>query len=236
MVALLVLAVNAPVIGGQPESGFPFVGNTYYQARPDAPFQLAGSCVGVGKFWVMGVAHASGQRVVLNGQTYSVTTTIKHPSADLALMKVDTALPSWAEMDFSAGPSLFGKAVKIVACGVDGRHNGRGGVDIVPNSEGVRRSGMNRILGQTERPLTLDGGRQLLTRVLTYDLQEGEGGQAARDSGGGWFVQSGGAWKLVAVCAYVASNASGQRYGIGSLGMGTHLGTYREWIEKTMRQ
>jgi hypothetical protein len=169
----------------------------------------------------------------IDGKMFNVTKTVRHPTADLALFRVDKPLPYVAPIYYAQPEQLVGKGMKLVACGVGGQPMAHGHV-ISAGSEGQRRSGNNTIAGFGERSLNRNGSI-LTSKVLLYDLGKGEAGMAPRDSGGGWFTVNGGGYKLIALCAYIQRAPNGSQFDFGATGAGIHLAAYRDWIEQTLK-
>jgi hypothetical protein len=247
---ILTLAMMAlSVVGGQPEPGFKCVGNNYFNGN------LSGSCVAVSPRWIIGVRHASGQRSEIDGKSYTVIREVRNPNnADLVLLKVKETIPTFAYLGFIEFEDLKGKKVKIVGCG---RSGGRvtEGFSTQPGTEGGRQSAMNTIDAIQETKLnwgTPADPKVFTSQVLMYDIDgegmpernvmgsakpvNGEGGHADKDSGGGWFVNTGKDWKLVALCAYVNTAKANAKYGYGSVGSAVYLNPHKDWITKTISE
>lgn len=230
--ALALTGPGLPLVGAKDEPMFQAVGNTFY-APPGGDSMLAGSCVAIGKYWAIGVTHAGGQKLQLDGKFYNVVKQLRHPTADLSLFKLDQPVKYAAPIYYAPAEQLVGKGIKLVSCGVGGiEMKGQGHV-ITAGSEGTRRSGFNTVSGFGER--SLNRGSQVLTsKVLLYDLGKGEAGMAPRDSGGGWFMVAGGNYRLIALCAYISRAPNGSQFDYGAGGAGIHLGAYKDWIESTV--
>jgi len=245
---ILTLATLAlSVVCGKAETGIKSVGNTFYNGN------LSGSCVAISPTWVIGVRHASGQTVEVDGKVYKVAKEVRHPNdADLVLLQLDGKVPNPSSLGFLEFDQLKGKEVKIVGCGRGGSLAGDGFVTEA-GSERERRSAMNTIDGT--QPMQINFGtpgspKIFTSQVLLYDIDgdsvpernvmgsakpvAGEGGHADRDSGGGWFVKRDGEWKLVALCAYVHTGNAKAKYGFGSIGSAVYLNVYKDWIKRTI--
>ena len=164
------------------------------------------SAVAVSDYWIMTAAHVAHDpgsgALTINGNTFAQMQRVFHPTADLALIRYDRALPGFYPLHtgnvvrFGTNPELL-----MVGWGFTGAvtsasfQNGPGG-------QGVKRWGTNRA-AQSGFPITVDRGGDvglLTTDVFStaFNLNDPahEAGGVQFDSGGGVFIRHGGQWKV----------------------------------------
>ena len=164
------------------------------------------SGVAVDAYWLLSAAHVADDggsgALTINGDAYTQMQRVFHPTADLALIRYDRALPGFYPLHtgnvvrFGTNPELL-----MVGWGYTGTvtstsfQNGPGG-------QGVKRWGTNRA-AQSGFPVTVDMGGEvgsLTTDVFstTFNLNDTtyEAGGVQFDSGGGVFIRHGGQWKV----------------------------------------
>lgn len=210
-------------------------------------FSQSGCGVAISPDWVIGVSHVGGNVFVEEGRQYPIVQKIiaKEQSADLALYKLGSPVPDFARLLFAPFEDLKNKNVSLVGYGRTAKLRADGlGWEPVNGSEGVRRVASNRIdQASTQRyNIGSESDPKWKTTVcLSYDLDKPgdpssnktEGGVAAKDSGGGWFVSIKNQSYLVAVSATVGrlrgSNLPTD-YCYGAQGFGVYLAPYKDWI------
>jgi hypothetical protein len=164
------------------------------------------SGVAVDTHWLLSAAHVADDggsgALTINGDAYTQMQRVFHPTADLALIRYDRALPGFYPLHtgnverFGTNPELL-----MVGWGYTGTvtstsfQNG-------PSGQGVKRWGTNRA-AQSGFPVTVDMGGEvgsLTTDVFrtAFNLNDTtyEAGGAQFDSGGGVFIRHGGQWKV----------------------------------------
>ena len=249
------------VFPDKPTTGYRAVG--MIGSTSTGAFKLSGSGVAIAPQWVIGVSHVGGTVFVQGGRHYPIEKKTIHKvttgePADLALYKLSKPVTAYMPILFApydsatGGIELKGRTAFLVGFGRTAKLRGDGiGWDPVTGSEGVKRVATNRLdRVSTERyniGTDLDP-KYKSTVCLGYDIDkpgdpsfstlgslfsDSEGGAAARDSGGGWFVNVGGANYLVAVSATVGRPENSllpTDYSYGAMGFGVHLYNYRGWI------
>lgn len=226
-------------------------------------FKLSGSGVAIAPMWVIGVSHVGGNVFVQSGQQYPIEKKTIHrldsgEPADIALYKLSKPVSTYAPILFApynsstGGTDLKGRTAFLVGFGRTARLRADGiGWEPAAGTEGIKRVATNRIdRVSTERyNIGTDTDPKFKSTVcLGYDLDkpgdpsfstlgslfsDREGGVAAKDSGGGWFVNVGGKDYLVAVSATVGRPKDSPLptdYSYGAMGFGVHLYNYRGWI------
>lgn len=254
---LFAAAISVPAtvtFPDRPTKDFKSVGEVF-KAYGDRAWNPTGSGVAIAPHWVLSVAHVGGNLFVQEGKQYTIAKKMAYEDgtdkpADLALFYIPETIKYYSPIaDLPYDTALKGQTVWLVGCGetCKRRVDGKGWQPIL-NSEGPRRAATNIIddLTTDEYNLGTDGDpKWRRSQALVYDLDDpkhpekstigskitkDEGGIAAHDSGGGWFVTIRGKAQLVAVSASVASNNGGPKYGYGTLGFGIYLRPYLSWI------
>jgi hypothetical protein len=225
-------------------------------------FQMSGCGVAIAPGWVIGVAHIGGDTFMQEGKSYRIAKKIIHKAAsgepaDLALYKLEGKASHTVQVASLGFPQLKNEVVYLAGYGQTATERPDGkGWEPVKGSEGTLRIATNRIdlsdafrsnIGSQSTP------RWKSTRSLAYDLDKpgsasfstvgtaespNEGGVGAKDSGGGWFINKGGKFQLVAVSLAVAAPPNRgipNKYGYGAVGIGVDLSAYREWINGQIR-
>ncbi|MEA2551985.1 MAG: hypothetical protein QOJ65_161 [Fimbriimonadaceae bacterium] len=259
VLSLFIGAVTPAVFPDTPTAGYRAVG--MIGKTNTGSFAIGGSGVAISPDWVVGVSHVGGDTFVLNGQQYPILQKIIHKvsegePADLALYKLGKPVPAYTRVLLApfegASVKLNKRTVLLVGYGRNAtlRPDGLGWLPTA-GTEGVKRVATNTIdLADTER---YNIGSETTPRwkssvCLAYDLDkpgdpsfstlgtaitDKEGGVAAKDSGGGWFVSYGGQTLLVAVSCTVGKPKDStlpSDYCYGAMGFGIHLYAYRDWI------
>ncbi|MBS3734953.1 MAG: trypsin-like serine protease [Phycisphaerae bacterium] len=196
------------------------------------------SAVAVDPYWLLTAAHvaddAPSWNMTLGATTYTEQEVVEHkPSADpdhsttadLALVRLDRALPGHYEIYTGAFPAPaalvgFGYAGTVATDGES--------YAWTSGTEGTKRWGTNKV--DDETTITYDGlvlGFSTNTDATTY-----EAGVAVHDSGGGLFVQDaddGDVWKLGGTITTVFGT-EGAFTGSGAV----EVGAYDTWITNTV--
>lgn len=196
----------------------------------------------ISPFNVITAKHVGGMSFQLQGfGTFTATSRVDHPNADLAILRFDSPLPGFYAPMFA---DEIGQQVVMVGFGDTGdlRDNGTG-----YNSRsgfGVRRKA-NQMVSHRQ-PVDLGGGIENSVS-LWYDLDgngkdmfhdggpiAGEGGINYGDSGGGWFREIGGAKFIVAVNSFIFDGNGGGYYDFGDGGGAVDLNNYKEWVTENL--
>lgn len=149
------------------------------------------------------IGGAVGQAFSYNGQSYTTTAVFDDPNSDLRIWKVDGNLRAYAPLATSG--AVAGKQIVI-----NGRGTQRGDAIVSSGgqavgwrwgaSDGAQSWGVNTADG------TASGGAGIGTLIkATFD---GDSTVSSGDSGGGVFVNDGGAWKLAGVNYGVESSGT----------------------------
>lgn len=258
---LLLAAISsqaAATFPDRPTTEFKSVG--MIGTRSSTGFKISGSGVAIAPRWVISVSHVGGKIFVQEGVEYAIERKVVYKArsgdnADLALFHLSKAAKYIAPV-LAAKSDPIGEAVWLVGYGQTAtiRPDGRGWKPI-GGSEGVRRAAHNRIdqrmrvrsnLGSTQQPkwvsqislvYDLDNPEDSTMSTIGSDEGSNDGGLAAKDSGGGWFVRSGRREYLVAISSNVGIPAGSQvpdKYAFGAWGFGIELSPYRAWIDAVL--
>lgn len=191
------------------------------------------SAVAVDPYWLLTAAHVADDfgntSVTVNGQTYNQVGEIYNPTADLALIQLDRALPGFYSLysgNYPTGNRLTGI---MVGYGVTGTVVDQYNYTFNNTTgKGTERWGYNKIDGQ----FTYIGGTgktnsgfRMYFNTADTSLEAGAG---TGDSGGGVFVQDGGVWKLAGIMTDVSTGGSQDAvYAID-------VQDYSSWISQTV--
>lgn len=164
------------------------------------------------------IGGAVGQAFTYNGQSYTTTAVFDDPNSDLRIWKVDGNLGAYAPLATSGATA----GAQIV---INGRGTQRGDAIVSSGgrtvgwswgaSDGAQSWGVNTADG------TADGGSGIGTLIkATFD---GDSTLSTGDSGGGVFVNDGGAWKLAGVNYAVESAGTVDGQGVTGALLGQSL-------------
>jgi len=220
------------------DSSFTFVG------RVGSGGGWGGSGTIISPYEVLTAKHVGGTTFYLDGNLanpYTATSRIEHTTGDLAILHFDTPLPYYSAPIYT---DMIGKTATMVGFGysANARNNGTG-YNIDWSSAGVRRSGANKIEYRETTYLSPSISasvsiQYILDKQGTSDWVPGEAGVLFGDSGGGWFIQDAGQWRLVGVNSYIfdaTGNGTDVNYNtfcdFGDGGAAVDLNQYRDWIK-----
>lgn len=175
-----------------------------------------GTGVPIAPHWVLTAHHVPGTTFRLGTTDYTAVRRFNDPNSDLALLQFSTPLPGFYHL--STGSSL-GQQVTMVGFGGTGTPRGDNlGYNFVDGND-QRRAATNRVDFIDDLTLNLSGSN-VTFRTLFADLDThlagtpnpfnrdwfdgggptvNEGGVSPGDSGGAWFVQQGGQWRLAGI-------------------------------------
>lgn len=231
-------------------------------------FRQSGCGVAISAEWVISVAHVGGSLFVENDKQYPIVQKVVYKAsegepADLVLFKLGQPVSDFTPVLLAPFQSnskvagLKGRTVYLVGYGQTARLRDDGmGWQPRPGTEGTRRVATNTIdytevdrynIGKPDDPkwksseclvYDLDKPDDKSFSTLGSDITPDEGGVAAKDSGGGWFISQKGQSYLVAISATVgriAGSRATSDFGFGAVGSGIHLAPYRGWIYSVTR-
>ncbi len=181
-----------------------------------------GSCVAVSPDFIVTTRHQGGglgTTVTFNGVSYKVVQIYNVPDVDLRVIRVKTFSDTVANLDFVDVYTGTGETNQEFVIGGYGKYscsenNPIDGYNWCGSSNDVLRWGTNLVDGsQDVAPESLS--YQSTCLLADFDRRPKTAYEAAIaewDSGGGWFMDSGG-WKLIAVNAYVLHPANRTLFG-----------------------
>jgi len=171
------------------------------------------SSVAIAPHWLLTAAHvaddAGHSSVIVGGTTYNQDGEFYHPTADLALIRLDAPLPGSYDI-YTGGYSALRPQVAMV---------GYGGVGTIPSStnftisssgRGTQRWGTNQIdalVNYTGGFGNANQGFQMLFNTSEPDSTN-EAGVGIGDSGGAVFYDDAGAWKLAGIMTDASTGGS----------------------------
>lgn len=172
------------------------------------------SSVAVDPYWLLTAAHVADDfgntSVTVNGQTYNQIGEIYNPTADLALIQLDKALPGYYSLYAGPYPTQTNRRLTglMVGYGVTGAVVDQYNYTFGSTGKGVERWGYNKIDGA----LTYTGatgknnsGFRMYFNTADTPLEAGAG---TGDSGSGVFVNDGGVWKLAGIMSDVSTGTT----------------------------
>lgn len=151
------------------------------------------SAVAVDPYWIITAAHVGGgSNLTINSTTYFQQETVYHPTADLALIRFDKALPGYYGR--YSGSVYVGDDVLMVGYGNTGTVSATTFTDS-GKGKGIKRWGSNEI----DDMAWVNGVTLSYVATFTNGATLYEAGVGDKDSGGGSFINDNGTWKLVGV-------------------------------------
>lgn len=237
---------------------------TYPSQTADTVFTLVGQIGGVNftngsgtiisPNHVLTARHVGGSRLWLRNDGVNISgffdavSRIDHPTADISILTfAPNTFSSWSRPLYG---NHLGTTPTMVGFGLTASLRGTNtGYDVVNNSVGVRRvttntadlrgDGLNGA-GDTALFYDLDGANGVpgdANSMGSGDPIAGEGGILPGDSGGAWFLNSSGNWRIIAVNSFIFGNANGNGNNLntfldwGDGGGAVDLNSYSQWIE-----
>ena len=192
------------------------------------------SAVAVDPYWLLTAAHvaddAGNSSVTINGQTYNQVGEVYHPTADLALIQLDRALPGWYSI--YAGSYLTPTRARfdaiMVGYGVTGTVVDESNYTFGSTGKGTKRWGSNKIDGEIN--YTGGTGKSNSGIKMYFNTSDSvlEAGAGTGDSGGGVFLNDNGVWKLAGIMTDI-SISSGQ-----DIVYAVDAQDYSSWIAQTV--
>jgi len=260
MIALLLatsLTSSHVIFPDHPTNDFKSVGEVF-KTYGDRAWNPTGSGVAIAPHWVISVAHVGGNLFIQDGKQYTIAKKIQYKEgaepADLALFYIPETIKYYSPLSEQSFDQLKGQTVSLVGYGETCKLRPDGkGWQPVKGSEGTRRMATNTIDKEITNRYNLGSDadpKWHSSETLVYDIDQPghpekstlgtkitkqEGGIAAKDSGGGWFVNVNGEPQLVAISATVGRVVSAgmtSPYCYGGLGFGVYLRPYRAWIKQ----
>lgn len=164
------------------------------------------SAVAIDPYWLLTVAHvaddAPHSSVVIGATTYNQIGEVYHPTADLALIQLDAALPDYYQI-YTGGYAASRPEVAMVGYGGVGTITDTKNFTVGSTGRGTRRWATNKI----DNLLNYTGGtgKENQGFQMFFDTSNpssgstNEGGVGSGDSGGAVFYDDGGTWKLAGI-------------------------------------
>ncbi|MEO7453538.1 MAG: trypsin-like serine protease [Fimbriimonadales bacterium] len=228
------------ILPGTPTSSWPWVAKI-----GGFPGSFNTSCTAIGDHWILTAKHVvAGQSQMQigfdNGVTAISDAIFPHPTDDVALVRFPNVLPGWHQVHWTQ-PAI-GTQFDIVGYGWSGTWNGT--TWSYDNTYGTKRFGSNNY-SQTFSG-NLGGGIVGTFIVADFDGNGvdsfGDGGPVGGestlgglDSGGGAFIVSGGAPRLIGVNIFVGGLTGGPNAPqYGSIFGCLRISDYRIWVDSIM--
>jgi hypothetical protein len=193
------------------------------------------SSVAVDPYWLLTAAHVADDfgntSVTVNGQTYNQVGEIYNPTADLALIQLDRALPGYYSIYTGTYPTSSKNRLTGIMAGYGVTGTVVDQYNYTFNSttgKGTERWGYNKIDGQLNYIGGIgktNSGFQMYFNTADTGLESGAG---TGDSGGGVFVQDAGIWKLAGIMADVSTDGSQDSV------LAVDAQDYSSWITQTV--
>jgi len=233
------------IVAGAPLMGFALVTPNMVTAEsdPDGAISLNGdlvvkfnnsSSVAINPYWLLTAAHvaddAGHSSVVVDGVTYNQVDEVYHPTADLALVKLDAPLPGYFDMYTGTYPEEEMDRKEGVLIGY-------GGVGAIPDAtnytvsstgRGTLRWGYNKI----DDEVVYVGGTGKTNSGLRmfFDTADSanEAGVGIGDSGGGVMILDGGVWKVAGIMVDASTGTATDSV------LAVNIQDYEAWINATV--
>lgn len=188
------------------------------------------SAVAISPYWLLTAAHVADDfgntSITVNSITYNQVDEIYHPTADLALIKLDAPLPGYYEIH-TGGYSVSRPEVLVVGYGGVGSITSTTNYTIGTTGRGTQRWGTNKIdnyVNFSSSPY-LNNGFQMF-----FDTTDStnEAGVGVGDSGGGVFYKKGNVWSLAGIMTNADTSS-----GTDSV-LAVDIEQYESWIIATI--
>lgn len=202
-------------------------------------FSMNGSGTAITPFNVITAKHVGGMFYNLPGfGSFQAVQRIDHPTADISILRFNTALPGFYAPMFA---DQIGQNVTMVGFGNTGNLRGDGTGYNDAGQAGIRRKGNQRVSARQ----TVNLGGSITNSVsLLYDLDgngmdtfqdggpiAGEAGLNFGDSGGGTFREIGASKFIIGVNSFIFDNNSNNNaYDFGDGGGFVDLNNYSQWV------
>lgn len=222
-----------------------------------------GSAVAIAPNFILTTAHQglSSQTVNVGGTTYKFTEddVHEHPDADLRVVKISTLTGEPANLSTYVGlfnPRTDGSEMgREVAIGGYGKGAGTPltstsgaeyGYSWASSGNTTLRWGANRIDNNVASLAFSDMTSDILVNdfdpIGRYGAVQGEAAAAMYDSGGGWFINVNGQWKLAGLNAYVEHSGQswfqepGSTRATGDINRAVQVSSYSNFIYSTFAE
>ncbi len=213
----------------------------YNTSDPNKPIFNA-SCVAVSSNAIITIRHQGGgvlSNVWLADVKYTVEQIINAPdNVDLRLCRVKRTSPGATYLQYVPLYTQTDERNKDIIIGGFGKGRGNPISDGIgdgwswANNHGVLRWGTNKILNKDWNDIVSTGtydSNVIISKFDPCETTDYEAAIAVYDSGGGWFIEDSGQWKVAALSAYVLHsgvsyyNPATEQYGI-------RISSYADWI------
>ncbi|MCH8275488.1 MAG: hypothetical protein IH851_11940, partial [Armatimonadetes bacterium] len=237
LAAMFALTGALPIVPGVDTSDYPWVG----QFGDAGGFDT--TAVAVSPHWVMTARHTTGGMgstdalfKLQDGTTFSSVEIVRHPTDDIALVRMSDSMPGWYKPYFGAAD--LGATMTIVGYGVKGRM-AAGEWEFDWGTGGVKRFARNR--ATLSQFLDL-GSVRAWWLIADFDgagrdaFGDGgpvsdEGTLGAGDSGSAALIDVAGEWEVAGIGSWIGSVGGGQpppHY--GSIFGAVQVRKYEAWI------
>ncbi len=209
----------------------------YNTSDPNEPIFNA-SCVAVSSNAIITTRHQGGvilSNVWLAGVEYTVEQIINAPdNVDLCLCRVKRTSPGATYLQYVLLYTQTDERNREIIIGGFGKGRGSdiSGGYYWANNHGVQRWGTNKILNKNWNDVVTTGTYDSDVIISEFDplgTTAYEATVAMYDSGGGWFIEDNGQWKVAALSAYVQTVGISY-YAPADWQMGIRISSYADWI------
>jgi hypothetical protein len=198
----------------------------------------------VDPYWLISSRHyglSAGQTFTTDSTTYTIQEVVTNPNdADLSLIRVDQTLPVWYELYSGNVVTSGGNQTEVLIVGT-GHAGSVTDVNNTPaspydsytydeTSTRQRRWGTNNI-DALETADSAWGTHDVLRANFVLGDTTYEAGTADHDSGGGWFVDDNGTWRLLGVTWAIGGMEPNPPY---ELSYGVDVRSYSTWVNQTV--